>query len=88
MEKNTGKGNYCRIYNDYLYDREVTWLSGANGYYYRFAEPIVLMEEIQKALDEHPEWNEERRLKLETLKDSFNENDNNYIILGKLKGKE
>jgi hypothetical protein len=27
-------------------------------------------------------------LKLETLKDSFNENDNNYIILGKLKGKE
>jgi hypothetical protein len=46
------------------------------------------MEEIQKALDEHPEWNEERRQKLETLKDSFNENDNNYIILGKLKGKE
>jgi hypothetical protein len=88
VEKKTGKGNYCRIYDDYLYDREVTWLSGANGYYYRLAEPIVLMEEIQKALDEHPEWNEERRLKLETLKDSFNENDNNYIILGKLKGKE
>ena len=66
----------------------MTWLSGTNGYYYRFVEPIVLMEEIQKALDEHPEWNEERRQKLETLKDSFNENDNNYIILGKLKGKE
>ena len=88
VEKATGKGNYCRIYDDYLYDREVTWLSGTNGYYYRFVEPIVLMEEIQKALDEHPEWNEERRQKLETLKDSFNENDNNYIILGKLKGKE
>lgn len=86
VEKETGKGNYCRIYDDYLYDRKVTWLSGANGYYYRFVEPIVLMEEIQKALDEHPEWSEERRLKLKTLKDSSNENDNNYIILGKLKG--
>lgn len=86
VEKKTGKGNYCRIYDDYLYDREVTWLSGANGYYHRFAEPIVLMEEIQKALDEHPEWSEERRSKLRALKASFNENDNNYIILGKLKG--
>lgn len=86
VEKETGKGNYCRIYDDYLYDRKVTWLSGANGYYYRFVEPIVLMEEIQKALDEHPEWSEERRLKLKTLKDSSYENDNNYIILGKLKG--
>ena len=85
VEKATGKGNYCRMYDDYLYDRKTSWISGADGYYCRFVEPLVLMEEIQQALDEHPEWSEERRTKLEALKASCHENDNNYIFYGKLR---
>jgi len=85
VEKATGKGNYCRVYDDYLYDRKTSWVSGADGYYCRFVEPLVLMEEIQQALDEHPEWSEERRTKLEALKASCHENDNNYIFYGKLR---
>lgn len=85
IEKKTGKGNYCRIYDDYLYDKKVTWVSGKNGYYYRNVEPLELMDEIQKALDGHPGWSEERRTKLEALKATIDENDNNYIIYGKLK---
>ena len=85
IEKATGKGSYCRIYDDYLYDREVTWVSGMNGYYYRHIEPVVLMEEIEEALAKHPEWSEERRTKLEKLKETIDEDDNNYIFYGKLK---
>ena len=85
VEKATGKGNYCRVYDDYLYDRKTSWVSGADGYYCRFVEPLALMEEIQQALDEHPEWSEERRTKLEALKASCHENDNNYIFYGKLR---
>ena len=85
IEKATGKGSYCRIYDDYLYDREVTWVSGMNGYYYRHIEPVVLLEEIEEALAKHPEWSEERRTKLEKLKETIDEDDNNYIFYGKLK---
>lgn len=87
IEKATGKGSYCRIYDDYLYDREVTWVSGVNGYYYRHLEPIVLLEEIEEALTKHPEWSEERRTKLEKLKVCIDENDNNYLFYGKLRRK-
>ena len=85
VEKATGKGNYCRVYDDYLYDRKTSWISGADGYYYRHIEPVVLMEEIEEALAKHPEWSEERRTKLEKLKETIDEDDNNYIFYGKLK---
>ena len=87
IEKATGKGSYCRIYDDYLYDREVTWVSGMNGYYYRHIEPVVLLEEIEEALAKHPEWSEERRTKLKKLKANIDEDDNNYLFYGTLKGK-
>ena len=87
VEKATGKGSYCRIYDDYLYDREVTWVSGMNGYYYRHIEPVVLLEEIEESLAKHPEWSEERRTKLEKLKKTIDEDDNNYLFYGKLKGR-
>ena len=58
-----------------------------NGYYYRHIEPVVLLEEIEEALAKHPEWNEERRTKLETLKKTIDEDDNNYLFYGKLKGR-
>lgn len=85
VEKATGKGNYCRVYDDYLYDRKTSWISGADGYYYRHIEPVVLMEEIEEALAKHPEWSEERRTKLEKQKETIDEDDNNYIFYGKLK---
>ena len=92
IEKATGKGNYCRIYEDNLYNKEVslynegsTWTTSMNGYYHRSIEPLVLLDEIEKALETHPEWDKERRTKLETLKACIDEDDNNYLIYGKLK---
>ena len=92
VEKATGKGNYCRIYEDDLYDREVTlynnastWSTSMNGYYHRSIEPLSLLDEIDEALAKHPEWNKEKRTKLEKLKAAIDEDDNNYLIYGKLK---
>ena len=92
IEKATGKGNYCRIYEDGLYDREVTlynnastWSTSMNGYYHRSIEPLSLLDEIDEALAKHPEWNKEKRTKLEKLKAAIDEDDNNYLIYGKLK---
>lgn len=87
IDKATGRGNYCRIYNDYLGDEKVSWVVGYDGYYTRMTEPAVLAEEIDKTLQEHPSLGKERREKLETLKASIGEDDNNYIFFGKLKDK-
>lgn len=92
VEKATGKGNYCRIYEDDLYSKEVTlynnvstWTTSMNGYYHRCVEPLQLLDEIEEALAEHPEWSKEKRTKLEALKATIDEDDNSYLIYGKLK---
>ena len=56
-----------------------------NGYYHRNIEPLSLLDEIDEALAKHPEWNKEKRTKLEKLKAAIDEDDNNYLIYGKLK---
>ena len=88
VDKTSGRGNYCRIYNDYLGDEQVTWIVGQNGYYTRMVEPSVLAEEIDKTLREHPSLDAERRKKLETFRASIDEDDNNYVFFGKQKRKE
>lgn len=88
VDKANGRGNYCRIYNDYLGDEKVTWIVGHNGYYTRIVEPTILAEEIDKTLREHPSLDAERRKKLETLSTSIDEDDNNYVFFGKHKRKE
>ena len=88
VDKANGRGNYCRIYNDYLGDEKVTWIVGHNGYYTRMVEPTLLAEEIDKTLREYPSLDAERRKKLETLRATIDEDDNNYVFFGKHKRKE
>lgn len=71
------------IINDFM-GNMVTSLQFQDGYYFATYEPITLMEKIQEHLDSGncPEGEVE---KLTQLKNSLNENDNNVLLLGKLK---
>lgn len=66
----------------------MSWIVGHNGYYTRMVEPTILAEEIDKTLREYPSLDAERRKKLETLRTSIDEDDNNYVFFGKHKRKE
>ena len=46
-------------------------------------EPSALMEKLEKGLKDNPD--EARRKKMETLMKNIDEDDNNYIFIGKLK---
>jgi len=46
-------------------------------------EPAVLIERLEKGLKNNPD--EARRKKMEALMKTIDEDDNNYIFIGKLK---
>ena len=46
-------------------------------------EPVALMEKLEKGLKNNPD--EARRKKMEALMKTIDEDDNNYIFIGKLK---
>ena len=56
----------------------------SNGYYTQNIEPTVLIERIEKALA-NTTIDADKRKKLEDLLASIDEDDNNYIFIGKLK---
>ncbi len=84
VDKQTGKGAYCRFVNDYLGDKEIgPWPNFSHGYYIANMEPSQLLEDIEIALPKtsDPVWKQ----KLTDLKAKLDENQNNYILLAKLK---
>ena len=85
VEKASGKGAFFRTTNDYLDNEAINIISKncCNGYYTLNIEPSALMEKLEKGLKENPD--EERRKKMEALLASIDEDDNNYIFIGKLK---
>ena len=86
IDKQTGKGAYFTLYNDYFGNQEMGWPSSIfNGSYYsRNIEPGNLLTEIEEILkkDDLPDA---MRKKLTDLQNSVNENDNNYILLSRMK---
>lgn len=82
VDKNTLRGSFCHIYNDYLCD-EPSFIIGNNGYFIENIAPDILKERIETFLQTSPELEEERKQRLVALKNSIRENDNNYIIYGK-----
>lgn len=89
IDKETQKGAFVRILNDLIGNEpiEYAFFYFKNGYFAYTMEPEVLLESLEKALA-HPEsLNEEQRGKLEKLKNSIHENDNNYLFVGKIKQK-
>ena len=86
VEKVTGKGTFFRIGNDYLDNAPITYMPWhcTGGYYTLNVEPSILMERIEKGL-KCKNLSAERRKWLEDLLADMDEDDNNYILFGKLK---
>lgn len=86
VDKKTGKGSYFKLYNDYFGDVEIDYPSYAfsNGCYIRNIEPGNLLTDIENAL-KNQEISDDMRKKLADLQASIDENDNNYVMIAKLK---
>lgn len=84
VDKNTLKGAFYKCYNNYIGNIPVSWLSCSNGYYVRNVDPGQLMHEISVQL-KSKKITDKQRQGLTKLLNSIDENDNNYIIYGKLK---
>ena len=85
VEKESGKGAFFRTTNDFLDNEPINIISKrcSNGYYTLNIEPAALIEKLEKGLKNHPD--EARRKKMEALMKTIDEDDNNYIFIGKLK---
>ena len=86
VNKQTNHGSYFKMYNDYLGNIEIKKPHFAfnNGYYKVNIEPGNLLTEIETAL-KNPNLPDTMRKKLIDLQSSISENDNNYIMIAKLK---
>ena len=85
VEKESGKGAFFRTTNDFLDNEPINIISKrcSNGYYTLNIEPAALIEKLEKGLKNKPD--EARRKKMEALMKTIDEDDNNYIVIGKLK---
>ena len=86
VEKATGKGAFFRIGNDFLDNAPITYMPWHcnNGYYTLNIEPAVLMERLEKGLADET-MDADKRKEIEALMKTIDEDDNNYIFIGKLK---
>ena len=87
VDKETLKGSYFILENDFLGNIEIEWPTYAlSGDYYVYnADPGNLYDELDKQLNSGKPLTPEMREKLTTLKNSITENDNNYVLYAKLK---
>ena len=85
VEKKSKKGAFFRIGNDFLDNEPIKYMPFhcSNGYYTLNIEPAVLIERLEKGLKNNAD--EARRKKMEALMKTIDEDDNNYIFIGKLK---
>ena len=88
VDKATGKGAYLKIYNDYFGNLDMGYPSGLfrNGAYCQNIEPGNLLESIETALKDKT-LSDAMRKRLTDLQAGIDENDNNYVLIYKLKDK-
>ena len=86
VNKETNQGTFFRMKNDFLDDSEARRMpySIDTGYYTLNLEPSTLMEHLEKAL-QNEKLSENKRSHLKRLLSLIDENDNNYILFGKLR---
>lgn len=86
VDKETGKGAYFKLYNDYFGDQEIGYSYSAfsKGYYIRNIEPGNLQTEVEQLL-QNSGLSEEMRKNLTDIQASVNDNDNNYLFVARLK---
>lgn len=87
VDKETKKGAFFRMYDDWIDGSSISHMPWhfRNRYYTELFEPSVLQERIEKALRENQEMKPERKEYWEKLLSSIDEDDNNYIFVGKLR---
>ena len=85
VDKVSKKGTFFRVGNDFLDNEPIKYMPFhcSNGYFTQNIEPVVLIERLEKGLKNNPD--EARRKKMEVLMKTIDEDDNNYIFIGKLK---
>ena len=86
VEKNTLKGNYIKLENDYLGNMEIKFsdIHFYHGHFVASYEPLQLLELLDDTLA-HKTMTAEMREKLTKLKKNIKGTDNNYILYAKLK---
>lgn len=84
VDKKTKKGGFYTLFNDFMGNMPVDWLSCNNGYFVMNIDPGELLDKISNQL-KTGKMTENQRQKLSAMEKSINENDNNYIFYGKLK---
>lgn len=86
IDKKTHKGAFFILVNDFLGDAEIEGATYVfnNGHYVRNLDPGNLKDMLEETLQKE-ELSEKREKQLTELKNSIQQNDNNYVIYAKLK---
>lgn len=84
VDKVSKKGTFFRVGNDYIDHAPIPYMPFhcSNGYFTQNIEPAVLMERLEKGLEK---LDADKRKRMEALLKTIDEDDNNYIFIGKLK---
>ena len=85
VDKKTLKGAFYKLHNDFLGNMTIVWADFYNGYYTWNVQPTDFVDGLTYALEKNTVIDQRERERLTELIDSCDENDNNYIIYGKLK---
>lgn len=87
FDKQTLKGAFYRVENDYWGNMPISWFqySCRNGYFSENWEPSSLKSELEKHLASGKEISAAARERMQKLVDGIQENDNNYVVYAKLK---
>lgn len=86
IDKKSGKGAYFKLYNDYLGNQDIRFPDGifSKGYFVRSIEPGNLLTDIEEAL-KRQDISDAVRKKLTDLQNTIDDDDNNYVMIAKLK---
>lgn len=86
IDKKSGKGAYFKLYNDYCGDMPISWPNYIfnKGSFARSIEPGNLLTDIENAL-KNQDIPDAMRKKLTDLQTSIDDNDNNYVMIAKLR---
>jgi hypothetical protein len=87
VDRETLRGTFFTLANDYLGDMEIEWPAYAfnEEYYAANFDPGDLKDSLTEILESGKDLSQEMKTKLTKLKDSISDDDNNYVVYAKLK---
>ena len=87
VDRQTLRGSFFRVENDFFGNVEIGWPSFAlnDKYFARNTDPGDLLYELENILRSDNQLPPEKRTRLTDLKNSISENDNNYILFARMR---